>query len=294
MLLYEGRCIYFGPANAARQYFIDLGFDCPTRQTTADFLTAVTDPHERKARTGFEGRIPHTPKQFEEAFKTSAFYTTVEKQRVEYQDSVSERNPISHFKEAAKQVKQKHVSVKNPYTISFVGQVKALTIRQVQLTRGDMTSVISRYASNVIKAIIVGSVFFKLKADATGTFTRGGVLFFALLFNALISQAELPMAMQGRPILYKHKNFAMYRPSAFALAQICVDIPLITAQIILFAVVLYFMAGLQLEAGKWFLFCLILFLTALCMTAFFRMVSLKLHLRCSTPPCLHFPQKKNS
>ncbi|KAF9908837.1 hypothetical protein EC991_009356 [Linnemannia zychae] len=271
LLLYEGRCIYFGPANEARKYFIDLGFDCPTRQTTADFLTAVTDPHERKARAGFEGRIPQTPKQFEDAFKSSAFYTTVEKQRVEYQASVSEHNPVAHFKEAAKQVKQKHVSVKNPYTISFVGQVKALTIRQVQLTRGDMTSVISRYASNVIKAIIVGSVFFKLKADATGTFTRGGVLFFALLFNSLISQAELPMAMQGRPILYKHKNFAMYRPSAFAIAQICVDIPLIIAQIVLFSVVLYFMAGLQLEAGKWFLFCLILFFTALCMTAFFRM-----------------------
>ncbi|KAF9544056.1 hypothetical protein EC957_012442 [Mortierella hygrophila] len=271
LLLYEGRCIYFGPANQARQYFIDLGFDCPARQTTADFLTAVTDSHERKARAGFEGRIPQTPKQFEDAFKSSTFHTDIEKQRLEYQASVSEQNPVADFKEASKQVKQKHVSVKNPYTISFVGQVKALTVRQAQLTRGDMTSVISRYASNVIKAIIVGSVFFKLKADATGTFTRGGVLFFALLFNALISQAELPMAMQGRPILYKHKNFAMYRPSAFAIAQICVDIPLITVQILLFAVVLYFMAGLQLEAGKWFLFCLILFLTALCMTAFFRM-----------------------
>ncbi|KAF9180757.1 hypothetical protein BGZ51_009356 [Haplosporangium sp. Z 767] len=271
LLLYEGRCIYFGPANAARQYFIDLGFDCPARQTTADFLTAVTDPHESKPRPGFEGRIPQTPKQFEDAFKASAIYTGAEKQRIEYQDSVNEHIPAADFKEATKQVKQKHVSVKNPYTISFVGQVKALTVRQVQLTRGDMTSVISRYASNVIKAIIVGSVFFKLKTDATGTFTRGGVLFFALLFNALISQAELFMAMQGRPILYKHKNFAMYRPSAFAIAQICVDIPLIIVQIILFAVVLYFMSGLQLEAGKWFFFCFILFITALCMTAFFRM-----------------------
>ncbi|KAI1314533.1 hypothetical protein EDD11_002008 [Mortierella claussenii] len=271
LLLYEGRCIYFGPANQARQYFIDVGFECPARQTTADFLTAVTDPHERKVRRGFEGMVPHTPKQFEDSFKASSFYTSVEKSRIEYQNSVSEHIPPADFKEAAKQVKQKHVSVKNPYTISFAAQVKTLTVRQVQLTRGDMTSVFSRYASNVIKAIIVGSVFYKLETNASGTFTRGGVLFFALLFNALISQAELPMAMQGRPILYKHKGFAMYRPSAFAIAQICVDIPLIIAQIVLFSVVLYFMAGLQLEAGKWFFFCLILFITALCMTAFFRM-----------------------
>ncbi|KAF9585985.1 hypothetical protein BGW38_010677 [Lunasporangiospora selenospora] len=271
LLLYEGRTIYFGPANKARQYFTDLGFDCPARQNTADFLTAVTDDHERKARPGFEGRVPQTPKQFEDAFKASDIYSTVEKERVTYQDTVHEHLPADDFKDATKQTKQKHVSVKSPYTINFIGQVRALTIRQYQLTRGDMTSVISRYASNMIKALVVGSVFFLLPTDASGAFTRGGVIFFSLLFNALISQAELPMAMQGRPILYKHKNFAMYRPSAFAIAQICIDIPLVAAQIILFSIILYFMAGLQRQAGKWFLFCLILFLTALCMTAFFRM-----------------------
>ncbi|KAG0222098.1 hypothetical protein BGW42_006899, partial [Actinomortierella wolfii] len=271
LLLYDGRCIYFGPANQARQYFIDLGFECPPRQTTADFLTACTDPNERKPRPGFEGRVPRTPKEFEDAYKRSDIYTLQEIQRREYQSQVGDTHPKDYFKAATKQVKQKHVSVKNPYTVSFASQVKTLTIRQVQLVKGDYVSLVSRYASNVIKAIVVGTVFLKLPADGSGTFTRGGVLFFALLFNALISQAELPQALQGRPILYKHKKFAMYRPSAFAIAQIVTDLPLVILQIILFAVVLYFMAGLQLEAGKFFLFCLILGITALCMTAFFRM-----------------------
>ncbi|KAF9336983.1 hypothetical protein BG006_006647 [Podila minutissima] len=270
LLLYEGRCIYFGPANEAKQYFIDMGFQCPPRQTTPDFLTAITDPNERKARPGFLGRLPQTPKEFEEAYKTSAFYTAIEKNRIEYQNQVQESNPAIEFKDATMQTKQKHVSAKSPYTINFVGQVKALTVRQIQLTQGDMTSVFSRYASNVIKALIVGSVFFMLPVDANGTFTRGGVLFFSLLFNALISQAELPMAMTGRSILYKHKNFAMYRPSAFAIAQICVDIPLVIVQILLFSVVLYFMAGLKRDISI-LIFMVILFCCAMCMTAFFRM-----------------------
>ncbi|KAF9099132.1 hypothetical protein BGX23_003725 [Mortierella sp. AD031] len=271
ILLYEGRCIYFGPANEARQYFIDLGFECPARQTTADYLTAITDPNERRPRAGFEGRVPRTPKEFEVAFKASSFYTKIEHERIAYQEEVQDKHPASNFIESAKQQKQKHVSVENPYTINFVGQVKALTVRQFQLTVGDMTSVFSRYASNVIKAIIVGSVFFLLPMNTNGAFTRGGVLFFSLLFNALISQAELPMAMQGRPILYKHKGFAMYRPAAFAISQICVDIPLVIMQILLFSVCLYFMSGLQRTFVKWLLFCVILFLCALCMTAFFRM-----------------------
>ncbi|KAF9191189.1 hypothetical protein BGZ51_007640 [Haplosporangium sp. Z 767] len=271
LLLYEGRCIFFGPAGEARQYFIDLGFECPARQTTADYLTAITDPNERRPRPGFEGRVPRTPKEFEDAFKASNYYSVIEQRRIEYQNQVHDTNPAADFKDAAKQQKQKHVSVKDPYTINFVGQVKTLTVRQYQLTAGDMASIVSRYATNVIKAIVVGSVFFLLPMSANGAFTRGGVLFFALLFNALISQAELPMAMQGRAILYKHKGFAMYRPAAFAIAQICIDIPLVIMQILLFSVVLYFMAGLQRTFVKWLLFCVILFLAALCMTAFFRM-----------------------
>ncbi|KAJ8107892.1 hypothetical protein ONZ43_g6590 [Nemania bipapillata] len=40
LVIDEGREIYSGPAKEAKQYFIDLGFQCPERQTTADFLTA--------------------------------------------------------------------------------------------------------------------------------------------------------------------------------------------------------------------------------------------------------------
>jgi ATP-binding cassette subfamily G (WHITE) protein 2 (SNQ2) len=39
-VIYEGRMAYFGPANQARQYFIDMGFQPEERQTTADFLLA--------------------------------------------------------------------------------------------------------------------------------------------------------------------------------------------------------------------------------------------------------------
>jgi ATP-binding cassette subfamily G (WHITE) protein 2 (SNQ2) len=39
-VIYEGRMAYFGRADQARQYFIDLGFEPAHRQTTPDFLVA--------------------------------------------------------------------------------------------------------------------------------------------------------------------------------------------------------------------------------------------------------------
>ncbi|KAG0094059.1 hypothetical protein BGZ92_009267 [Podila epicladia] len=275
LLLYDGRCIYFGPAEDARSYFINMGFDCPARQTTADFLTAVTDPHERKPVDGLDPSIaatlPSTPEQFEVLYKQSPLYEQTIIQLQEYEQHQIGGNAGEEFIEASRGTKQKHVSVKNPYTLTFFNQVMGMAVRQIQLTRGDIGSLISRYLSNIVKAVIVGTCFLFLPTTADGAFTRGGVLFFSLLFNALIAQAELPMALQGRPILYKLKNFAMYRPSSFGLAQVMLDVPVIIIHNLLFAIVLYFLSGLQRTFAKFVIFVLVLSLAALCMTAFFRM-----------------------
>lgn len=63
-VLYEGRQIYFGPCNDAKAFFVDMGFDCPERQTIPDFLTSLTSVNERKARPGFEHKVPTTPDEF--------------------------------------------------------------------------------------------------------------------------------------------------------------------------------------------------------------------------------------
>jgi ATP-binding cassette, subfamily G (WHITE), member 2, PDR len=72
VVLYEGRQIYFGPCRDAAQYFIDMGFDRPERQTTADFLTSMTSPAERRVRPGFEGKVPRTADEFAAAWKNSS------------------------------------------------------------------------------------------------------------------------------------------------------------------------------------------------------------------------------
>ena len=64
IVLYEGRQIYFGSATDGKRYFTDMGFECPDRQTTADFLTSLSSPSERRVRKGFEHLVPRTPDEF--------------------------------------------------------------------------------------------------------------------------------------------------------------------------------------------------------------------------------------
>jgi ABC-type multidrug transport system ATPase subunit len=70
-LLYEGRQIYFGPVDRAKEYFTTMGYHCPDRQTTADFLTSLTNPTERVVQAGFDTRVPRTPDEFAQAWKAS-------------------------------------------------------------------------------------------------------------------------------------------------------------------------------------------------------------------------------
>ncbi|KAJ7809097.1 hypothetical protein B0H14DRAFT_2380037, partial [Mycena olivaceomarginata] len=43
----EGRQIFFGPTESAKEFWTSRGFVCTPRQTTGDFLTSLTNPAER-------------------------------------------------------------------------------------------------------------------------------------------------------------------------------------------------------------------------------------------------------
>lgn len=71
VVLYEGRQIYFGPSNEGREFFTSRGWHCPPRQTTADFLTSLTNPSERIPKEGWENRVPRTPDEFAKQWQES-------------------------------------------------------------------------------------------------------------------------------------------------------------------------------------------------------------------------------
>lgn len=63
-------------------------------------------------------------------------------------------------------------------------QVKALVIRQVQLKMQDRFDLVVSFATAIIVALICGSVYLQLPQTSAGAFTRGGVIFIAILFNS--------------------------------------------------------------------------------------------------------------
>jgi ATP-binding cassette subfamily G (WHITE) protein 2 (SNQ2) len=169
IVIEEGRCCYFGPADDAAAYFEGLGFERPQRWTTADFLTSVTDEHERRVKVGWESRIPRSAAQFEEAFMKSHIAERNKKDIAEFESHLQDQR---RSQEGARWMATKQ---KN-YTLPFHRQVMACTHRQVLVTYGDKPSLIGKWGGIFIQALLVGSLFYNLPKTSLGVFPRGGVL----------------------------------------------------------------------------------------------------------------------
>ena len=132
LVIDEGRMIFQGPAGEAKEYFQDLGFYCPDRQTTADFLTSVTDPTERQFRKGYEDKAPRTSVDFERVFKTSENYKKVLADVEDYEKRLeqTEHADARAFKQSVEEQKSKTVSKKSNYTVSYLRQVMVSTFER--------------------------------------------------------------------------------------------------------------------------------------------------------------------
>ncbi|KAF8069062.1 pleiotropic drug resistance ABC transporter [Lyophyllum atratum] len=272
-LIYEGKMAYFGPAGQARQYFIDMGYEPANRQTTADFLVSVTDPNGRIQRPGLNS-VPRTADEMAEYFKNSPLGLANREDMDDYMSKfVGKPKRASQYIESAQAEHAKHVRPASPYMISIPMQARAVMLRRVQILRGNMLAVGLNLFSFVFQALIVGSVFLKAPEATSAYFSRGGVLFFALLFAALTTMAEIPALYAQRPIVHRHKIAALYHPFIEALALTLVDVPITFATTLVFGVILYFMVGLQRSAGQFFIFFLFIFAMSITMKAWFRAIA---------------------
>ncbi|KAJ3099241.1 hypothetical protein HDU96_010765, partial [Phlyctochytrium bullatum] len=111
-----------------------------------------------------------------------------------------------------------------------------------------------------------------MPTDSSGAFTRGGAIFFGLLFNSISALAEIPQIMNGRPILYKHADAALYRPAALFYSNLLFSFISDSLNILVFSVVFYFMVGLQATAEKFFIFYLTVVITNQSFSALMKMI----------------------
>ncbi|KAJ5148289.1 hypothetical protein N7476_000116 [Penicillium atrosanguineum] len=271
LVLDEGKQIYYGPTAQAKSFMENLGLMYTEGANIGDFLTGVTVPTERKVRPGWENRFPRTADAILTEYKKSAIYSN-EVSLYDYPDSDVAAERTNAFKESVAWEKSEHLPKNSDLTISFWAQISSCTRRQYRILWGEKSTFLIKQILSCVMALIAGSCFYDSPNTTEGLFTKGGAVFFSLLYNCVVAMSEVTESFKGRPILIKHKSFAMYHPAAFCLAQIMADFPVLLFQCSIFSVVIYWMVGLKHTAAAFFTFWAILFTTTLCITALFRMI----------------------
>ncbi|KAG9770930.1 pleiotropic drug resistance protein, ABC superfamily, partial [Aureobasidium melanogenum] len=256
LLLYEGRQIYFGPASEAKAYFVNLGFECPSRQTTPDFLTSMTFPAERITRPGCHP--PRTPDEFAAAWISSPEYKALRAEIAEYNSThVIGGEDAQTYLRLKKAHQAKGQSVRSPFILTYSQQVRLSSFTLI---------------GNGIMALIASSLFYNMKETTDSFKGRAVVLFMAILFNAFASILEVMMLYAERPIVEKQARYAFYRPSAEAYASVLVDLPMKVAGAIGFNLVFYFMTNLNRHPGNFFFYLLVVLLVIFAMSGVFRFI----------------------
>ncbi|WYZ41108.1 hypothetical protein EsH8_V_000003 [Colletotrichum jinshuiense] len=272
LVLDEGKQMFYGPQKEAVPFMESQGFLRDSGSNRSDFLTGVTVPTERVIAPGFEKTFPRTADEIRAAYDRSAIKTKMMDETQIYPQSNETAENTALFKEMVAREKHKGVSKRSPVTSGFLTQVKAAITRQYQILWGDKSTLIMKQGATVIQSLVGGSLFYAAPDNSLGLFLKGGALFFSILYNALIALSEVTDSFTGRPILAKHRSFALYRPAAICLAQIAADAPILLFQVTHFGLVLYFMVGLKLSAGAFFTYLVTNFVTAMSMTAVFRLI----------------------
>ena len=270
-VLYEGRQIFFGHKDAAKQYFIDLGFECPARQTTPDFLTSMTAASERVVRPGWEDRVPRTPDEFAACRKNSREYAALQVEIEEYKKEYPIDGAAADEFRAHKQATQaKHQRLKSPYTLSFGQQIKLCLWRGWKRLIGDPSITLFSLIANTSTALIISSLFYNQQPVTSSFYNRAAIIFVAILANAFSSALEILTQYSQRPIVEKHSRYGFYHSSAESFASVLVDMPYKISNAICYNLTLYFMTHLRREPGPFFFFFLVSFLMTLTMSGVFR------------------------
>jgi ABC-type multidrug transport system ATPase subunit/ABC-type multidrug transport system permease subunit len=272
LVLDEGKQIYYGPREEALPFMHDLGFLKLDGSNSADFLTGVTVPTERIIAPEHQDSFPRTAGDVLAAYNSSSIMPAMLQECREYLSSPEAAENTTLFKESVAHEKHAGVSKSSPLTTSLSVQIKAAVIRQYQIMWGDKSTLILKQAATLIQALVGGSLFYAAPDNSAGLFLKGGALFFSVLYNALIALSEVTDSFTGRPILAKHRSFALYSPTAFVFAQIAADFPILLFQITQFGIVYYFMVGLKTTAAAFFTYWITNFMTAMAMTSFYRLV----------------------
>mmetsp|Transcript_1483 Transcript_1483/g.3563 ORF Transcript_1483/g.3563 Transcript_1483/m.3563 type:complete len:718 (-) Transcript_1483:370-2523(-) len=267
-LLSDGNFVYHGPAHGVIPYFSSIGFPCGEHNNPADYILDVVSGGEVA-----HGELDAPIDCDDVGERKRRIRALQERLWASYLQSPFGRRALVNFQHERT---HRHASVsrnnyKGTYAASWLTQVSVTSKRALKNVIRNPATSIGQVMVNIFVAIITGCIFFRLdeQTDVQRIVRdRTGFLFFVSINLMFSNMSALEIFLKERVIFMHEKASGYYRVSAYFVSKLLCDmVPVRILPTAVFSVVVYFMAGLQRDAGKFGWFLLTAELQSMCSAA---------------------------
>ncbi|DBB14463.1 TPA: transcription factor [Trebouxia sp. C0006] len=144
-------------------------------------------------------------------------------------------------------------------------------VREIKLQHRGWFNLCSRTLQIGFLAFLSATLFFKPGHDTIAEGQRFLLdIFFAALVSIFAGFGKIPETVLALPVFYKQRENKFFPAWCYALPMTLLDIPLALWEAVLWTAIPYFTVGYYKDAGRFFIFFLVLFLTNTASNALFR------------------------
>jgi ATP-binding cassette subfamily G (WHITE) protein 2 len=249
ILLKAGRIVYYGATGDVTDFFSEAGFPCPNQTNPADHILDVITAQTQEQKESVEQA---ENKLIEMQKNKNAVVVEIE------QDSSVMTNKIVHGHQRSSWWHQFTILLQR----CFKEQIRSRSV------------IITTMIQSILMAILIGTVFLQIGDSQSSIVRRQPVLFFCVINQGIFSALTLINSFpKERTLVLRERAAGTYYVSAYFLAKNMAEMATQVIAPMVFSLIVYFLVGLQLDAGKFFIFMLFMVLGSVAATSMALMIS---------------------
>lgn len=248
LVMAKGNVIFQGEVQGIISFFIGLGHALPQFVNGVEFALDIIEDYQEQ---------PEGLQQLVKSYQKSQY--------AKEEQLFIDANP-----DAESMSMQTH---KPSFATSFFSESLVLGHRNLVNILRTPELFFSRIGLMVVVGLTLGTLFLQAGISAKGVSQRLGFFGFTLALFVFTSTEALPVFLNERQIFIRETSRGAYRVSAYVVAQALVILPFLFMLAMLFSCVSYFTVGLAKNAGAFFFFIVVLFLTLAMANAFVAFVA---------------------
>ncbi|TGO90330.1 hypothetical protein BPOR_0069g00210 [Botrytis porri] len=241
LLLSGGKSHYFGPVSEVNQHFESIGYPIPLHMNASEYLLDLMN-------TDFAINQSQSQARLRQIYQSWLISSTFRQMHDKIQHTLQHVKPLP---------------VANSSRGGFFNILMTLVHRAFIKSYRDVVAYGIRIAMYMGLAIMMGTVWLRLKTDQSEIQPFINAIFFGSAFMSFMAVAYVPSFLEDRSTFIKERANGLYGPTAFMLSNFLIGLPYLFLISFLFSVTTYFLNNFRPTAPAFFTWIMWLFLDLL-------------------------------